>query len=86
MTIDDFHATPIASFFELWRDFDGHRLPVTYDRDWLDVVAVHSNNKISLAVTNMGGRQLLVDLSSILEQHPEGVSTADTAELPRRRL
>ena len=71
MTIDDFHATPIANFFELWRDFDGHRLPVTYDRDWLDVVAVHSNNKISLAVTNMGGRQLLVDLSSILEQHPE---------------
>jgi agarase len=71
LTIDDFDATPIANFFELWRDFNGRRLPVTYDREWLDVVAVHSNNKISLAVTNMGGRQLLLDLSSIQQQYPE---------------
>ena len=71
LTIDDFHATPIAKFFELWRNFDGRRLPVTYDRNWLDVVAVHRNNKISLAVTNMGGRQLLLDLSTILQQYPK---------------
>ena len=71
LTIDDFDATPIANFFELWRDFDGRRLPVAYDRDWLDVVAIHSNNKISLAVTNMGGRQLLLDLSSIHQQYPK---------------
>jgi len=77
LTIDDFDATPIANFFELWRDFNGRRLPVTYDREWLDVVAVHSNNKISLAVTNMGGRQLLLDLSSIQQQYPE-VSTRQT--------
>ena len=71
VTIDDFTATPIASFFELWRNFDGHRLPVTYNRDWLDVVAVHKNDEISVAVTNMGGRQLLLDLSAIHQQCPD---------------
>ena len=64
-TIVDYEPTTIASYFELWRDFDGRRLPVEFDRDWLDVVAIHDNDRISLAVTNMGGRQIAVDLSSV---------------------
>ncbi|MCS7466045.1 beta-galactosidase [Stieleria sp. ICT_E10.1] len=64
-SIDDFEPTAIANYFELWRDFDGRRLPVAFDRDWLDVVAVHDGNRISLAVTNMGGRQIAVDLSNV---------------------
>nr|WP_161501511.1 beta-galactosidase [Rhodopirellula sp. SM50] len=64
-TIDDFEPTAIANYFELWRDFDGRRLPVAFDRDWLDVVAVHDGKRISLAVTNMGGRQIAVDLSNV---------------------
>ena len=64
-TIDDFEPTTIANFFELWRDFDGRRLPVDFHRDWFDVVAVHDGHRISIAVTNMGGRQLAVDLSDV---------------------
>ncbi|MEM7601768.1 MAG: beta-agarase, partial [Verrucomicrobiota bacterium] len=61
--IGDFDPTTVAHFFELWQDFDGHRLPVSFDRDWLDVTAVHDGEGISLAVTNMGGRRLALDLS-----------------------
>jgi agarase len=53
---EDFEPTTIAHYFDLWRDFDGRRLPVALDRDWLDVVAVHDGDRISLAVTNTGGR------------------------------
>ena len=61
--MEDFEPTTIANYFELWRDFDGRRLPVQFDRDWLDVVAVHDGDRISLAVCNMGGRQISLDLS-----------------------
>ncbi|MEO1993137.1 MAG: beta-agarase, partial [Pirellulales bacterium] len=64
-TRDDFDRTTIAQYFELWRDFDGRRLPVHFNRDWLDVVAVHDGKRISIAVTNMGGRQIAVDLSNV---------------------
>jgi agarase len=64
-TIEDFEPTTVANYFELWRDFDGRRLPVSFDRDWLDVVAVHDGERISLAVTNMGGRQIAIDLSGV---------------------
>jgi agarase len=64
-TIEDFEPTTVAHYFDLWRDFDGHRLPVSFDRDWLDVVAVHDGERISLAVTNMGGRQIAIDLSGV---------------------
>ncbi|NND95952.1 MAG: beta-agarase, partial [Pirellulaceae bacterium] len=67
-TIEDFDATTIAHYLELWRDFDGRRLRVDFDRDWLDVVAVHDGNRISLAVTNMGGRQIAVDLSGVAKR------------------
>lgn len=67
-TLDDFEPTTIANYFELWRDFDGRRLPVQFDRDWLDVVAVHDGKRISLAVTNMGGRQIAVDLSAVAKR------------------
>ena len=67
-TIDDFEPTTIAHYFDLWRDFDGRRLPVEFDRDWLDVIAVHDGKRISLAVTNMGGRQIAVDLSGVAKK------------------
>jgi len=65
--IEDFEPTTVANFFELWRDFDGRRLPVSFDRDWLDAVAVHDSKGVSLAVTNMGGRQLNLDLSKLAQ-------------------
>ncbi|MEM6691784.1 MAG: beta-agarase [Planctomycetota bacterium] len=77
--IDDFEPTTMANYFELWRDFDGRRLPVEFDRDWLDVVAVHDGERISLAITNMGGRQIAVDLSSV-------VGDVDVAEATQTRL
>lgn len=61
--LSDFEPTLTAKFLELWRDFDGRRLPVRAKRRWLDVVAVHDSDRISLAITNMGGQQLSVDLS-----------------------
>jgi hypothetical protein len=67
-TIEDFERTSVSHYFDLWRDFDGCRLPVEFDRDWLDVVAVHDGKRISLAVTNMGGRQIAVDLSGVAER------------------
>jgi agarase len=66
--IDDFEPTTIANYLELWRDFDGRRLSVQFNRDWLDVVAVHDGKRISLAVTNMGGRQIAVDLSAVAKR------------------
>jgi len=75
VTIVDFDPTTIANYFELWRDFDGRRLPTTFDRDWLDVIAVCENNHISVAVTNTGGRQLSVDLSAIQQRFPDAAAT-----------
>ena len=66
--IDDFEPTTISQYFELWKDFDGQRLPVAFERRWLDVVAVHDGRRISLAVTNMGGRQLAIDLSGLAKR------------------
>ena len=65
----DCRSTPVAHFFELWRDFDGRRIPVSFDRDFLDVTAVHQGNKIQIAVTNMGGRRIKLspDLANIAE-------------------
>ena len=67
-TMDDFEPTTIANYFELWRDFDGRRLPVTVNRDWMEVVAVHDEGRISVAVTNLGGRQIAADLSAIAKR------------------
>lgn len=77
-TMDDFEPTTVSNFVELWRDFDGRRLPVDFDRDWLDVIAVHQGNRISLAVTNMGGRQIALDLS--------GVANVDASGAKQTRL
>ncbi|MGB7325461.1 MAG: beta-agarase [Rubripirellula sp.] len=65
VSIDDFEPTIVARYFDLWHNFDGRRLPVAFDRDYLDVVAVYDDKQISLAVTNMGGRQIAVDLSGV---------------------
>jgi agarase len=67
-TMEDFEPTTVAHYFDLWRDFDGRRLPVESDRDWLDVVAVQDGKRISLAVTNMGGRQVAIDLSAVAKR------------------
>ncbi len=74
--IDDFEPTTIARFFDLWKGFDGQRLPVSHDRRWLDVVAVHRGSEVSVAITNMGGRQISVDLSELA-----GISQAHQTRL-----
>lgn len=67
-TIEDFDRTIVSHYFDLWEGFDGRRLPVHFERDWLDVVAVHDGDHISLAVTNMGGRQIALDLSGVAKR------------------
>jgi len=66
--IEGYSKTPVHHFFELWRDFDGRRLPVKNKRPFLDVTALHQDNKIYVAITNMGGKQLTVNLSQITDQ------------------
>jgi agarase len=63
-------STPVKNFFELWRDFDGRRLPVSFKQKWLDVTAVHQENRIQLAMTNMGGRRLSVNVASLTGEIP----------------
>ncbi len=63
--LGDCEPTPVSKLFELWRDFDGRRLPVSFDRRWLDVTAVHEDKRLQLAITNMGGRQLLLNVSGL---------------------
>ncbi len=63
--IDQLNATPVAHFFDLWSDFDGRRLPVNFSRRWLDVTALHNGDQVHVALTNMGGQSLNVDLSSL---------------------
>ncbi|MEO1617157.1 MAG: beta-agarase, partial [Planctomycetota bacterium] len=67
-TMDRFEQTPVAYLFDLWRDFDGRRLSVDHDADWLDVTAVHSEDRIQVAITNMYGRRRSIDLSTLTEQ------------------
>ena len=71
ISIEDFDPTTIANFFELWRDFDGRRLPTSFDHDWLDVVALYEKDHIAVAITNVGGRQLSIDLSAIRQRFPD---------------
>ena len=77
--IQGYDKTPVANFFELWRDFDGRRLDVKFDRAFLDVVAVHNDTSIQVAITNMGGRRASIDLSSIEGQ-------AEVVEIWQKRM
>ncbi len=63
--IEGFSKTPVHHFFELWKDFDGRRLPVKYKRAFLDVTALHNADEVQVAITNMGGKQLEIDLTQI---------------------
>lgn len=63
--IGGYSKTPVHHFFELWKDFDGRRLPVKHKRPFLDVTALHSGKTIQIAITNMGGKQLEINLSQI---------------------
>ncbi len=73
--LDDCNSTPLSKLFDLWRDFDGRRLPVSFNREWLDVTAVHKGDCLQLAISNMGGRRLLINVSSLLGKLPaESVS------------
>jgi agarase len=64
----DFEATPVANYFELWRDFDGRRLPVETSglaTVGLNATAVYQDNRLQIALTNMTSHQLSVDVSDI---------------------
>ncbi|MEO1528938.1 MAG: beta-agarase, partial [Planctomycetota bacterium] len=63
--IDGFRRRQVSRFFDLWRGFDGRRLPLTHAQDFLDVVAVHQDNTLMIAATNMGGDRLSLDLDSL---------------------
>jgi len=65
LPIEELQRTPVADFFELWRDFDGRRLPVKFSHRWLDATAVHHEKQIHVALTNMSGQRLSVELSGV---------------------
>ena len=65
-SLDECDPTPLKDLFELWRDFDGRRLPVSHSQQWLDATAVYRENKLQVAMTNMGGRRLSVDLQALV--------------------
>lgn len=71
----DCDSTPVAYVFELWRDFNGRRLPVAFDRPWLDATAVHKGNRVQIAMTNMGGRRLSINLSRSFDRLPVASAT-----------
>ncbi|WP_148618649.1 beta-agarase [Mariniblastus fucicola] len=75
--IENLNATPVTHFFDLWSDFDGRRLPVSFSRKWLDVTALHDGKRIHVALTNMGGQRLNVELS--------GISDLDSIESIRQK-
>lgn len=63
--IEGYEQTPVTHFFDLWRDFEGRRIPLSHNRKWLDATAVHQDGKLFVALTNMSGQRLSVDLSGV---------------------
>jgi len=61
----DCEPTPVTRFFDLWRDFDGRRLPVAFEHPGLDVTAVYQGKQVQIAATNMGGRRLALNLAGL---------------------
>ena len=59
----DYQRTPVADYFELWKDFDGKRLAFNHDNELLDVVPVFDGNKVHVAIFNMSPRRRSVKLS-----------------------
>lgn len=77
--IDGYRRRQVSRFFDLWRGFDGNRLSLTHDRDFLDVVAVHRGKTLMIAATNMGGDRLDLVLESLLK-------SLDISEITQRRM
>ena len=65
--IDQLSPTPVTYFFDLWKDFDGRRLPVSSTQKWLDVTALHEGNLVHVALTNMGGQRINVSLKGVAQ-------------------
>ncbi|WP_047817045.1 beta-agarase [Rhodopirellula islandica] len=81
--LSDFQPTPVANYFELWRDFDGRRLPVQISglaTVGLNATAVYQGNRLQIALTNMTSRQLSVDLSNFAGD------TLNASSIQQRRL
>lgn len=75
---DGYEPTPVTHFFDLWRDFDGRRIPVTCREPWLDVSCVHQGLRLCIALTNMSGRRRNV--------HLVGLAEGQVASASQRRL
>ena len=71
--VESLKPTPVTYFFELWRDFDGRRLPVQHSRKWLDVTALHDGNQIHIALTNMGGQRIEANLTGIANESVKSI-------------
>ena len=75
----ELQPTVVSKFFDLWRDFDGRRLPVRCEHPMVDVVAVATDDAVRVAVCNMGPRRLAIDLGRLAKQ-------TDASEVVQRRL
>ncbi|MEM6691577.1 MAG: beta-agarase, partial [Planctomycetota bacterium] len=69
----------VSRFFDLWRDFDGERLACRIERDFVDCVAVHQDDTIFVAVTNMGGDRLSLNFGELWD-------SANVVSSSQRRL
>ncbi|MEL6106272.1 MAG: beta-agarase [Planctomycetota bacterium] len=77
--IDGYRRRQVSRFFDLWRGFNGRRLALQHDQDFLDVVAVHHDDTLMVAATNMGGDRLNVVLSSLLK-------SVEVSKITQRRM
>ena len=62
----EFKRTPCAHFFDLWRDFDGRRLPISSPNKYVRCVAVHDGERVRVAISNLTNRRQQVDLGTDL--------------------
>ena len=58
-----YRRTAVGHVLDLWRDFDGERVPLTLEgHPYVEAVAVRKGRRVQVAISNMSSRQLAVDL------------------------
>ena len=60
-----YQRTPVADFFEFWKDFDGRRLHVSNEIPLLDTVSVLDGDELHVAINNMSQRRRRVRLAGL---------------------
>lgn len=81
MKLSSYRKTPCHYVFELWKDFDGSRIPIESGNRYLKAIAVLNGNRIQIALSNMSGNRIAANLNSILKS--EDIKSAEYRRLYR---